>query len=109
MRLTVYSRRFLIHTMKLVGAKPGFIRRPFVVQNMLNGLIAAAVACLVFVGSYFAAQDIVGGLVGTMFNELEVAAVFVGLALAGVVICGIAAFFAANKYIHLNYDDLFKR
>lgn len=85
-RLTVYSRRFLIHTMKLVGAKPGFIRRPFVVQNMLNGLIAAAVACLVFVGSYFAAQDIVGGLVGTMFNELEVAAVFVGLALAGVVI-----------------------
>ena len=61
-RLTVYSRRFLIHTMKLVGAKPGFIRRPFVVQNMLNGLIAAAVACLVFVGSYFAAQDIVGGL-----------------------------------------------
>ena len=100
-RLTVYSRRFLIHTMKLVGAKPGFIRRPFVVQNMLNGLIAAAVACLVFVGSYFAAQDIVGGL--------EVAAVFVGLALAGVVICGIAAFFAANKYIHLNYDDLFKR
>ena len=108
-RLTVYSRRFLIHTMKLVGAKPGFIRRPFVVQNMLNGLIAAAVACLVFVGSYFAAQDIVGGLVGTMFNELEVAAVFVGLALAGVVICGIAAFSAANKYIHLNYDDLFKR
>ena len=108
-RLTVYSRRFLIHTMKLVGAKPGFIRRPFVVQNMLNGLIAAAVACLVFVGSYFAAQDIVGGLVGTMFNELEVAAVFVGLAIAGVVICGIAAFFAANKYIHLNYDDLFKR
>lgn len=108
-RLTVYSRRFLIHTMKLVGAKPGFIRRPFVVQNMLNGLIAAAVACLVFVGSYFAAQDIVGGLVGTMFNELEVAAVFVGLALAGVVICGIAASFAANKYIHLNYDDLFKR
>lgn len=108
-RLTVYSRRFLIHTMKLVGAKPGFIRRPFVVQNMLNGLIAAAVACLVFVGSYFAAQDIVGGLVGTMFNELEVAAVFVGLALAGVVICGIVAFFAANKYIRLNYDDLFKR
>lgn len=43
-RLTVYSRRFLIHTMKLVGAKPGFIRRPFVISNMLNGLIAAFVS-----------------------------------------------------------------
>lgn len=108
-RLTVYSRRFLIHTMKLVGAKPGFIRRPFVVQNMLNGLIAAVLACIVFVGFYFAAQNLVGRLIGTMFNELEVAVVFVALAIVGVAICGIAAFFAANKYIRLDYDDLFKR
>ncbi len=108
-RLTVYSRRFLIHTMKLVGAKPGFIRKPFVVQNMLNGLIAAVVACLVFVGFYFAAQGMVGSLVGTMFTEAEVAIVFAGLAVVGIAISGIAAFFAATKYIHLNYDDLFKR
>lgn len=108
-RLTVYSRRFLIHTMKLVGAKPGFIRRPFVVQNMINGLIAAVLACLVFVGVYFASQNLTGRLMGTWFDELEVAMVFVGLAVIGVLICGLAAFFAANKYIRLDYDDLFKR
>lgn len=108
-RLTVYSRRFLIHTMKLVGAKPGFIRRPFVVQNMLNGLIAAVVACLAFVGVYYASQDFVSGFVGSMISEMEVAIVFVGLAAIGVLICGIAAFFAATKYIRLDYDDLFKR
>lgn len=108
-RLTVYSRRFLIHTMKLVGAKPGFIRRPFVVQNMLNGLIAAVVACLAFVGVYYASQDFVSGFVGSMISEVEVAIVFVGLAAIGVLICGIAAFFAATKYIRLDYDDLFKR
>ena len=108
-RLTVYSRRFLIHTMKLVGAKPGFIRRPFVVQNMINGLIAAVLACLVFVGVYFASQNLTGRLMGTWLDELEVAMVFVGLAVIGVLICGLAAFFAANKYIRLDYDDLFKR
>lgn len=108
-RLTVYSRRFLIHTMKLVGAKPGFIRKPFVVQNMLNGLIAAVVACLVFVGFYFAAQGMIGSLIGTMISEVEVAIVFAGLAVVGIAISGIAAFFAATKYIHLDYDDLFKR
>ena len=43
-RLTVYSRRFLIHTMKLVGAKPSFIRRPIVLSNMMGGVIAAVIA-----------------------------------------------------------------
>ena len=108
-RLTVYSRRFLIHTMKLVGAKPGFIRRPFVMQNMLNGLIAAVLACLVFTGAYFAGQEVLGGVIGPMISEVEIAAVFGGLTVIGVAISGIAAFFAANKYIRLDYDELFKR
>ena len=43
-RMTIYSKRFLIHTMKLVGATPGFIRRPIVVSCMINGIIAAFVA-----------------------------------------------------------------
>lgn len=43
------------------------------------------------------------------FSAVEVACVFAGLAVLGVAICGISAFFAANKYIRLNYDDLFKR
>ena len=107
-RLTVYSRRFLIHTMKLVGAKPGFIRRPFVVQNMINGLIAAVVACLVFVGLYFAAQSF-GNLFAGAFAPWQVACVFFGMAVMGVAICGLSAFFAADKYIRLDYDDLFKR
>lgn len=107
-RLTVYSRRFLIHTMKLVGAKPGFIRRPFVVSNMLNGLIAAFVSMLFLGGVYLFLQNIDEALV-VSFSALEIVAVFAGLIVLGVLICGLAAFLAADKYIRLSYDDLFKR
>ena len=106
--LTVYSRRFIIHTMKLVGAKPGFIRRPFVVSNMLNGLIASVVAMALLVAVYFSLARIDYSLTGG-FEPVAVAAVFAGLAVIGVLICGIAAFFASNKYIRANYDDLFKK
>ena len=107
-RLTVYSRRFLIHTMKLVGAKPGFIRRPFVISNMLNGLIAAFVSMLFLLGVYLFLQNIDEALV-VSFSALEIVAVFAGLIVLGVVMCGLAAFLAADKYIRLSYDDLFKR
>ena len=107
-RLTVYSRRFIIHTMKLVGAKPGFIRRPFVVSNMLNGLIASVVAMVLLVGVYFSMSRIDHSLTDG-FEPLTVAAVFFGLAIVGILICGFAAFFASNKYIRANYDDLFKK
>lgn len=107
-RLTVYSRRFLIHTMKLVGAKPGFIRRPFVISNMLNGLIAAFVSMLFLLGVYLFLQNIDEALV-VSFSALEIVSVFAGLIVLGVLICGLAAFLAADKYIRLSYDDLFKR
>lgn len=107
-RLTVYSRRFLIHTMKLVGAKPGFIRQPFVISNMLNGLIAAFVSMLFLLGVYLFLQNIDEALV-VSFSALEIVAVFAGLIVLGVLICGLAAFLAADKYIRLSYDDLFKR
>lgn len=107
-RLTVYSRRFLIHTMKLVGAKPGFIRRPFVISNMLNGLIAAFVSMFFLLGVYLFLQNIDEALV-VSFSALEIVAVFAGLIVLGVLICGLAAFLAADKYIRLSYDDLFKR
>lgn len=107
-RLTVYSRRFLIHTMKLVGAKPGFIRRPFVISNMLNGLIAAFVSMLFLLGVFLFLQNIDEALV-VSFSALEIVAVFAGLIVLGVLICGLAAFLAADKYIRLSYDDLFKR
>lgn len=107
-RLTIYSRRFLIHTMKLVGATPNFIRRPFVISNMFNGLIASVVAMVLLIAVYFFLQNVDGALVSS-FDVGSIFLVFVGIMVISVLICGVSAFFAADKYIRLNYDDLFKR
>ncbi|MDE5687840.1 MAG: permease-like cell division protein FtsX [Paramuribaculum sp.] len=105
-RLTVYARRFSIHTMKLVGATASFIRRPFIVSNMLNGIVAAFIATAILCGALFYA--------GTARTEItqfiswsEAAWIFAGLFAAGIIICTLAAFFAANRYLRLGYDDMF--
>src|ERR1035437_8674854 len=49
-RLSLYSNRFLINTMKLVGATPWFIRKPYMISSMVNGLIAALISILLLVG-----------------------------------------------------------
>ena len=53
-RLAIYSKRFLIHTMKLVGASWGFIRRPFLVRNIWIGILAAAMADAALIGMAYA-------------------------------------------------------
>lgn len=108
-RATVYSARFLIHTMKLVGASAGFIRRPIVVSNMISGVVAAiiAIAVLVVVVYYAGTDNMVGAELKTLLPIEAQVAVGAALVVAGAVICAVTAFFAANKYIRMDYDKLF--
>ncbi len=108
-RMTVYSRRFLIHTMKLVGATPGFIRKPIVVSNMLNGVVAACIATALLGGIvyYLSLDGLVGAAVTMLVPVGEMLMIGVALAVVGAVLCAVAAYFAANKYIKLDYDRLF--
>jgi len=105
-RLTVYSRRFLIHTMKLVGAKGSFIRRPFLRSNLLEGLVAglfASAALAALVGWTHTA--------GMGFDSLlpwtAMWLVFGAIVVLGMLICLVAAWLATNRYLHKNYDDMF--
>ena len=107
-RLTVYSRRFLIYTMKLVGATPGFIRRPIVISNIINGVIAALVATLALSVGLFYIDKAEGGW-SALVTPVEVWCVYGCLMVAGAVLCGIGALLASNKYLRLDYDELFKR
>ncbi len=106
-RLTVYSRRFIIHTMKLVGACAGFIRRPFINSNLISGLIAGALAAAILGGSlaYLHNAD---SLIAAAVPWRLVVPVLIGLPVLGIIICALAALFATNKYLRLSYDDMFK-
>lgn len=106
-RLTVYSRRFIIYTMKLVGAKSGFIRRPIVITNIINGIIAAIIAIAILSGVLYYAGTIDQYIMSMIGSEIIIL-VFIALIIAGILICAAAATFATNKYLRNDYDDMFK-
>lgn len=106
-RLTIYSRRFLIHTMKLVGASWGFIRRPFLRRNLRIGALSALVADAVLWG---AARWLVGyepDLVRVITTDVLVV-VSLAVLLFGVLITWLCTFVSINKYLRMKAGTLYK-
>lgn len=105
-RLSIYSRRFLIRTMLLVGATHGFIRWPFVWRGIRHGIYGAivAIAFLSFV-LYFANKH-VPDLIGLLDMKM-VATLFAGVLILGVLITGISTSLAVRKYLRLKADQLY--
>ena len=105
--LAVYSRRFIIHTMKLVGATGAFIRRPFLLAALVTGLVASlgAIACVAGIRAYAATFD---PAVEALLNWGAMAWIFAGMLLAGPLICMAASAIATNRYLRAGYDDMFK-
>lgn len=106
-RLTVYSRRFIIHTMKLVGATGSFIRHPFINANVVSGIISALIASAILAGTLYYLQGIDSGIASAI-TWPQAACVFAGILIIGIIICAVAALFATNKYLRLDYDDMFR-
>lgn len=106
-RLTVYSRRFSIYTMKLVGATPGFIRAPLVKANTLAGFIAGIAASAILTGVIFWAGT-ADQTISVLAGWDDVIPVLASLPVAGMIICLPAAWFAANRYLRLSHDEMFK-
>lgn len=106
-RLLIYSRRFSIYTMKLVGATSGFIRRPFIRYNVVSGIIASILAVLGLTWLWFYVIDKypIFQSVFTLKNGYIVIAIVVGF---GVLISLISSFFAVNKYLRMNLDKLYR-
>jgi len=105
-RLTLYSNRFLINTMKLVGATNWFIRKPYLFAGMMNGLVAAITSLVLLVGAVY----FVGNEFGMSTLDVQP---FVAVAVAGVVlllgilISAISVFFAVGKYLRMTSNDLY--
>lgn len=105
-RLTVYARRFSIHTMKLVGATAAFIRRPFIITNVIQGIVAAFLAVVVLAGLLFYVGTVEPRITATV-DWQEASWAFAGLFVAGVLICTLSALLSTNRYLRLGYDDMF--
>jgi len=106
-RLSVYSKRFLIRTMQLVGATKSFIRTPFVLTGILHGLISALIASVALVGILYILMQEVPELVSIKdFNSLAILFAFV--ILAGVLITWLSNLSAVNKYLKAKPEDLYQ-
>jgi len=106
-RLSVYARRFVIHTMKLVGASWGFIRKPFLKQAIWIGVIAAIFAIGVLgacVYGLFLTQPGIEEVVTWQVLAITAAAVFV----FGIVITALCAWLAVNKFLKMTAGELYK-
>lgn len=107
-RLSIYSRRFTIHTMQLVGATGGFISRPVVWRNTLAGIIAGVIAIGMLALGMTTAPHYAGFDITPFVTWTDFAWISIGLAGGGAFICGLAAWLATRRYLSKDYSELFK-
>ena len=105
-RLSIYSRRFLLHTMKLVGATWGFIRRPFIISNLWIGLFSGLLADALLAGGVYLLIQKEPSL-GTMLPVNELVYVGAAVILFGIIICTLCAFLSVNKFLRMRSNDLY--
>ena len=106
-RLGVYSRRFLIHTMQLVGASWSFIRRPFMRDALIVGVLAALLACGVLAGCICALYRYEPNLLYVITWQV-LAVTGVAVLLFGLIITLFCAYISVNRFLRMRAHDLYK-
>ena len=105
-RLNVFARRFTIHTMKMVGATRSFIRSPFMVQAVFQGLFAAFLAILLLLLALFFVRRSFAQLFSIF--QLKLLLLVIGIVIvSGVVICVVSTYFVVNKLVSLKRGELY--
>lgn len=106
-RLAIYAKRFLIKTMQLVGATGGFIRRPFLYNGLLQGMVAGFLAILALSGfAYWMTRQLPEELF-TVDDFALFGMLFLGVLLAGLAITFTSTFLAVRKFLRLKMDELY--
>jgi cell division transport system permease protein len=105
-RLSLYSKRFTVKTMQLVGATSGYIRKPFIVQAILQGVVSAFIGLALLLTVFFGLNN--------LFETVEISytlpsflLLVASLIVIGVFITVISTLFALNKYLRMKLDDLY--
>lgn len=105
-RLSVYSKRFLIKSMLLVGATRGFIQRPFLVKGLVHGLVAAFLAILLLIGVLYMAGRQMPELAGLQDKNMFLA-LFIIIVIAGLTLSCISTWLAVRKFLRIKTDHLY--
>jgi Cell division protein len=106
-RLAIYSQRFLIKSMQLIGATKNFIRKPFITYGIIHGLLGSLIAILLLILTLKFAQQQIPELV-FLRNWFEFAMIFLGVILIGILISGLSTYFAVTKYLKAQSNDLYR-
>ncbi len=106
-RLAIYSQRFLIKSMQLVGATKNFIRKPFLLYGIWHGLLGALIATILLVGTLYVAYQQIPDLI-VLQDLYEFGAIFVILVGLGIFITGFSTFLAVNRFLRLKIYQLYR-
>lgn len=105
-RLTIYSKRFLIHTMKLVGASWGFIRKPFITRNLWIGFLSGIASGSILTFGAYMAVNYEPELLAVISPE-SILIVVASVIIFGIMITTLCAYFSINKYLKMKISELY--
>jgi cell division transport system permease protein len=105
-RLALYSRRFSIKTMQLVGATGGYIRRPFLWSSVGMGIISGTIGMALVLVLFFAINNVMDSI-DIQMDLMSFGILLGALIVIGVVISIVSTWFALNKYLRMKLDDLY--
>ncbi|MBK0380363.1 cell division protein FtsX [Mucilaginibacter segetis] len=106
-RLAIYSQRFLIKSMQLVGATKNFIRKPFLLYGMWHGLLGGLIAVVILIGTLYLANQQIPDLV-ILQSYTEFGIVFLAVIGIGIFISAFSTYLAVNKFLRLKIYDLYR-
>lgn len=105
-RLTIFSKRFTINTMKLVGASWSFIRRPFLTQSFTLGITSAIIADMLIIGGLYWLHTF-EPQIGAVIDLKAIAIVSAAVFLFGIAITYLCTFFSLNRYLKMSSKELY--
>jgi cell division transport system permease protein len=105
-RLSIYSKRLSIRTMRLVGATNMFIQKPYLISSVYQGFFSSVIAIFMLIGSIEMLKEIFPKFLQPN-DFIEIAVIFGLILIFGIIISWISTFFAVRRYLNLNENELF--
>ncbi len=106
-RLSMFSQRFTIRSMQLIGATKGFIMKPYILRSILTGILSACIAIMFLAGLIYYIQYRISDLQIVNEDIILLGSIAFGLIVCGMIISAISTYFSVNKYLYTKLDELY--